>query len=316
MKKCLGFLFMLIYGCFLLTGCCSQTAKADNLKSYEVIDTKGNVVKMQGKPMHIVSLTLGTDAILMDLVSPERIAGLTYLSDDPGISHISERSKQVKGKIRGNNAEAILALNPDLVIIADWWDSKVATTLRDMGIPVYVYKTPYSLKDVRTSIKEVATLVGEQGKGAEIIRKFDEKLQTVETTVEKIPVSEQKNVIALVPHGGFGAKGSMFNDMCKFAHARNLIGDLEPQLAQTLSKEQLVVMNPDAFIIPTWDGGGMMKAETKKELLQDESLATTNAIRNKDIVEVPGGCVYTVSQYVADGVEILAAGIYPKYFKD
>lgn len=39
----------------------------------------------------------------------------------------------------------------------------------------------------------------------------------------------------------------MFNDMCKFAHARNLIGDLEPQLAQTLSK--LVVMNPDAFII-------------------------------------------------------------------
>lgn len=32
---------------FSLTGCSSQTAKADNLKSYEVIDTKGNVVKMK-----------------------------------------------------------------------------------------------------------------------------------------------------------------------------------------------------------------------------------------------------------------------------
>jgi len=316
MKKRLGVLFILIYGCFLLSGCCSQTAKADNLKSYEVIDTKGNSVKMKGKPMRIVSLTLGTDEIIMDLVPAERIVGLTCLSDDPGISHISERSKQIKGKINGNNVEAILALNPDLVIIADWWDSKVITTLRDMGIPVYVYKTPYSLDEVRTSIKEVAELVGEQEKGQKVIRKFDEKLEAVKKKAEKIPVSEEKNIIALVPHGGFGAKGSMFNDMCKFAHVRNIIGDLKPQLAQTLSKEQIVAMNPDAFVIPTWDGGGMMKAATKEELLQDKALATTNAIKNKDIVEVPGRCVYTISQYVADGVEILAAGIYPKYFKD
>ena len=37
----------------------------------------------QAKPQRIVSLNLCTDQLLLQLVEPERIAALTYLSDDP-----------------------------------------------------------------------------------------------------------------------------------------------------------------------------------------------------------------------------------------
>ena len=125
---------------------------------------------MPVKPQRIVSLTLGTDEILMDIVAPERIAALTYLSDDSGISHISERSIQVKNKIKGNSAEAILALKPDLVLIADWWGLNILDTLREMGINVYVYKTPYTVADVKKTIREVAFIVGEAERGETVIR--------------------------------------------------------------------------------------------------------------------------------------------------
>lgn len=187
MFKKLGiFILSLIFICITLSGCQSlvDDKKMSVSKKHTVTDSVGNKVTLPVKPQRIVSLTLGTDEILMDIVAPERIAALTYLSDDSGISHISERSIQVKNKIKGNSAEAILALKPDLVLIADWWGLNILDTLREMGINVYVYKTPYTVADVKKTIREVAFIVGEAERGETVIRDFDTRIQDTDCAGE------------------------------------------------------------------------------------------------------------------------------------
>lgn len=138
MKARMSFLLVVFSIFTFLASGCSSITQAEKEKTVSFKDSTGRIVNVKAKPQRIVSLTLGTDEILLDLVEPERIAALTYLADDSGISFVTGKSGQVKSKIRSNSAEEILALKPDLVLIADWWGLDMLQTLRDMDIPVYV----------------------------------------------------------------------------------------------------------------------------------------------------------------------------------
>lgn len=296
----------------IIVGCLPSLNK-DTVKTVSLTDYKGNVVQVSTKPQRIVSLTLGTDEILMDLVATERIAALTRFSDDAGISHITDRSSKIENKLQSNTVEEILALKPDLVLIADWWGLEILATLRDMNIPVYVYKTPYTLAEVRDSVREVAKVVGEEEKGEKVIQRFDAKLAQLKRQVDLIPQQAKKRVVALSAHGAFGGKGSLYDDMCKYSGVINCLADMEMQGTQTLSKEEIIRLNPDTFLITNWHTSGMQESQTKLELLNDPSLQTVKAIQQKAIIEVSGQCIYCTSQYVADSCGLLASGAYPEF---
>lgn len=307
-------LVILIIFVFLVSGCSSIT-QAGKEKAASFKDSTGRIVSIKAKPQRIVSLTLGTDEILVDLVEPERIAALTYLADDRGISFVTDKSKQVKNKIRSNSAEEILALKPDLVLIADWWGLDMLQTLRDMGVPVYVYKTPYTVSDIKNTIREVGLVVGEPQRAENVIDVFDDKIKNVEIKAAKIPTTERKRVIALTGKDGFGTKGSLYDDMCKYAGVANCLSEDTGSKFNGLPKERILQLNPDCILVTVWDANGMMKSQTKEEIIGDEGLKPVKAVQNDDVVAISGKCVFCVSQYSADSIEILAKGVYPQFFK-
>lgn len=314
-KKIITLILSVLCLCFLLSGCGSQKEQAGDSESQlvQITDSAGNKVKLPKKPQRIVSLSLGTDEILMDLVEPKRIAALTYLSDDAGISHIASRSKKVNNKLRGNNAEAIMALKPDLVLIADWWKLETLQSLRDVGITVYVYKTPYTVADVKKTIMEVAKAVGEPEKGKQVINGFERKVNGVQKKIAKANLSQRK-LMALTGKGAFGYKGSIYDDMCTYAKIDNCLKNIKTDENTTVSKEIIIESNPDVIITPSWNAPGMLDTKGVDELLSDESLKTVSAVKNKNVVSISGKTVYCVSQYVADGIEELAKAVYPEAF--
>lgn len=313
MKRLIAILVMLIVGAAVL-GCAGEnTERREAIRMRTITDSAGNEVTLPEKPQRIVSLTLGTDELLMDLVPAERIVGLTHLSNDAGISHVSERSGAVKNKIKGNSAEAIFELQPDLVLIADWWALNILQTLRDMGIPVYVYKTPYNVNDVEKMIAEVAEAVGESGKGEMLRQAYHERVKQLRL---RRGSTGRRSAVTLSGHGGtnFGAKGSMYDDMCEYAGIENCLKDLPANGQATLSKEYIIEKNPDVILIPAWTMQGMNQVASREELLADSSLQTVNAIREKRIYPISGKAIYCVSHYVAQEIEVLAAAVYPEYF--
>lgn len=311
MKRFLAFLLTMV--CIIaMLGCGNQAKNDMTPKEHQVTDAVGNKVSLPTKPKRIVSLTLGTDEIIMDLVEPERIVALSHLADDEGISHITDRSKKVTNKIKGYSAEAIFALKPDIVLIADWWSLNILQTLRDMGIKVYVYKTAYKVTDMDNSIMELARVLGEEEKGQELVKKFHARLEAVKQKASK--VNKRRSIITISGHGVSG-HGSIYDDMCNYANVDNCLRELDAMKTHTISKEFIIQKNPDIIILPSWNNGGRFKVSGREEMLNDASLATVNAVKNKQLKYMSGKSLFCGSHYIAESIEELTKLVYPEIFE-
>ena len=105
-KKAVSFVIILLLVLLIpfFPGCRSEkegTFSKNAVKlqsSYTVKDDTGLTLQFTEKPKRIVSYSISTDEILMALVKPERIAALSRLVDDPGVSSIVKKAKHENRK--------------------------------------------------------------------------------------------------------------------------------------------------------------------------------------------------------------------------
>ncbi|MEG6585156.1 ABC transporter substrate-binding protein [Dendrosporobacter sp. 1207_IL3150] len=312
MRRLFWFLIIMLL-VILLSGCNrGQSGLTPGQWGYEFKDYQGYIVKLPGQPQRIVSLSIGTDEILVDLVPIERIAALSAISEDTNISCITEQAKLVANKVRAN-PEQIIALQPDLVLIPDWHSGELIQILRDAGVNVYVYHTPTNIEEVKQSITELARVLGAEARGTTVITKMDRELAAVTERVHSIPHNERKTVIRFTLMGGTDGKGSLFEDMCKLAGVNNGASLACLNSHDILSKEQIVQINPDVFIMPTWDYSG--KTDMKKyydDIRNDPGLQAVKAIQNDRLVAADGKYQDSSSQYIVYGIRDIANAAYPQ----
>lgn len=313
MKRLLA-IMMIVVMAGLLGGCNEpRTSQTDKNVAYEVTDVQGTVVKLAQKPQRIATLTLGTDEILVGLVEPKRIAALTYLADVPAISNITEQAKQVPKKIKAN-VESVIALQPDLLIVADWQSPELIQTIRGAGIPVYVYRTPSTVDEVKVVISQLAKVVGEEEKGQEIIGHMDKRLALVAEKLKQVPADKKLTVIHYSLMGGSDGVGSLFDDVCQKATVVNGAAKVGLGKNDIMSKEQIVQSNPDIFIMPMWDYSGKADVNTfKADIQNDPAFRSVSAIQQQKLVMITDAHLGASSQYVVEAIYDVATIAYPEY---
>lgn len=311
----LGLLLVFTGGCAEKNNSSSPPGEsAASSGGYEVVDSTGYVLKLPQKPQKIVSLSISTDEILMALVVKERIAALTQLSGNSGVSNIVEQGQAIPKKIQAN-AESVIALQPDLVIIPDWLPPALSQTLREVGIPVYVYKTATTIAEVKQSITTMAHVVGEEQAGERLVAEMEIQLAQVKEKVRQVPAGSQPVVIRFSLMGDGGGQGSTFEDICRQAGVLEGAALAGLHSDEVLSKEQIVSVNPDVILLPVWDYSG--KTDTKKfaeDVQNDPALQSVKAVRNKKMIAVPDRHLTSTSQYIVYGVQDVARAAYPQYF--
>ena len=315
--KRLSLIGLLVIFCLsiVLGGCIfgKSTTKAPKQAGYEVKDYQGNCVKMPGKPQRMVSLTLGTDEILLSLVSPDRLAALTYLADNQGASNVAEIGKQVPGRVK-TNLESIIALKPDLVIVADWQPIELIKSIKDAGIAVYIYKTPSTIEEIKQVIKDLASLVGEESKGTELVAKMDKDLADVAEKVKNVPQDKKKTVIRYTLMGATYGAGSLFDDMCKYAGVENGVSKAGGRAFDYLPKEKIIAVKPDVFILPAWDFEAKIDVNKfKADVQNDPAFQSLSAVKNNKLIMMSDKNISAASQYITLGVEDIVAAAYPEY---
>lgn len=193
------------------------------------------------KPQRIVSLNLCTDQILLQLVPRERIVGITRLSTDP---HNTVMHRQAQGltTVRGN-AEEVMALNPDLVLVGTYTTRHTTAMLRRFGIRTVAIAGANSFEAVRTEMREVAKAVGEVARGEALIQAFDARL----AELESLPAS--KTVSTRYSAGGYSAGShTMDDDILRAAGHINAAAQAGIQGYRQLPLEQLMVQAPQILI--------------------------------------------------------------------
>ena len=313
--SCLLFIAIIQSGCTSKTGNNLLSEQNKQHSSYTIVDDTGIMLQFTEKPRRIVSYSISTDEILMALVKPHRIIALSRLVDDPGISNIVKEAKQIPNRVQGNSMEGVLALHPDLVIIPDFHPPEMLQSARELGLKVYVYKTPSEIKGVKRSIRQLAELTGEKEKGEKIITEMEKKIGSVQQCLKSVPLSQRKRVMELRSEGAFYAPDNSFGDVCRHAGVSDATLELNYPSAMEITQEKIVELNPDIIFVPAWDYDGKHEPVAERlKIIKNPSYQGIKAIREGKVYSISGALVMAVSQYIADAVEEVSRMSYPEIF--
>jgi len=257
-------------------------------------------------PRRIVSLTLAADEILLALVPPTRIAALTYLADDGRYSNVVVEAQRILHKVRAN-AEQVLALRPDLIVVAAYTSATTKTLLRETGISLLELPWYDSLAGVQQNILAIGMAVGEADRARVLVAEMVRRLQELQRRV----ASASRPRVLYYAAGGFTAgNGTTMDEMITVAGGRNLAAETGIQRIKQISLETLVALNPAAILV----SGEQGQEGLRERLLADPTLQDIEAIRTNRVYVIPLPYVSTLSHHMVQGVEAIAQALHPEAF--
>jgi iron complex transport system substrate-binding protein len=194
------------------------------------------------KPQRIVSLNLCTDQLLLDLVPRERISALSYLATDTTLSAKVAEAQGIPG-VRGE-AEEILAFDPDLIIAGEYTTPATVSLLQRLGRNVLVVPLPYDFQTMRSGITQIASAVGEEDRGKNLLQTFDARLAAIkpEEGQRLTALAYQVNSLASGP-------GSLVDAALEAAGFENLARNIARGPAGRVPLETLVLNPPDLIVM-------------------------------------------------------------------
>lgn len=289
----------------MLVGCGKAEKTKDDIKN-----GSASVKSYQ----RVVSLAASSDEIIMDLLPPDRIAGITTGSLRPELGNSVAKAKKIKNTVDINSPESILRVQPDIVIIPNFVKDEIKTSLKEMGIKTFIYPKQYTFADIQETIKAIAKELGENPEP--LIKEMDLKIEALQEKLKKVPDNKRKRVVYLMTNGIYANPESIFQDVCRYAGVVDAAMELGYKTKTFLSKEQMVKLNPDAILVAdfNWDG----KSDTKTKIdsiLNDEAYKDVKAIKNKQVFGIPGAHFYCLSHYIINASEDIARFVYPELFR-
>lgn len=252
-------------------------------------------LRAEQQPKRIVSLNMCTDQLLLDLVDPERIAGISYLGADATLSAYAKELRPFK-KLRGT-AEEVLALEPDLIIAGEYTTGATVDLLRRVGKTVLIVPMATDFDGLRATVRQIAAAVGDVARGEAVLQHFDDRLRAARSTVQSRPTALAYQVGSFV-----SGPESLLDAAMTAAGYRNLARDLHLGAGGRLPLEQLLTTPPDLLVLAN-------AADDFRTVLADNLRhpALKQAMSRRPSVHLPMPYWMCATPKIAEAVEILAS---------
>ena len=166
-----------------------------------VTDDRGVVVTLPAPPQRIVTLLPSLTETVCELGACARIVGTDRYSNYPA----AVRSVTKTGGLDDANMEVILALKPDVVLLAV--SSRVIDRLEALGLKVIALE-PKTYEDVRRVAGKVAQALGVQPQGERLWQRMEAQLSEAASSVP--PAAKGLRVYYEVDSAPFAAGESSF----------------------------------------------------------------------------------------------------------
>lgn len=316
MKHFALFLLSLLFGVLLLTGC-GKVQPESHLR--QVVDDTGQSVSLPGHPSRIVSLTYGTDEILLGLVDTSRVTALSKYAGNRDISFVTEEAAAAVGRKADLNAESIMALKPDLVIASTAVSPQVVSLLRQSGVPVYVSLVASNWDEMEEKVRGVAKAVHEEEAGESMVQDMEGKRAALEKKLSAIGPSDERCALGLSFRGILGKKGTLFSEVLAMAHVKDGAAryDVPKGTNAYLSLEILPEIDPDVILLPVWKvKAGDDEKEFSREIMENPAYRDVKAVKNGRLIPFPEKYKYVMSQHITDAMEASARAVYPELFEN
>ncbi len=252
------------------------------------------------KPRRVASLNLSADEVLVEILPPERLVGVTRWVDDPETSNVAGRAPASAYRFQKADMERLVGLSPDLVILSEYTDADIVKLIESSGIRWHRMGGLSSISGVRKAILDLGRAVGEPAATARLIQRFDATLAELARRLEGA-----RRPRVLYWSGGMTAgSGTAIGSLIEAAGGVNVGAEIGVEGIAPPGAERAFVADPDVVLVTSWPGA-------VNDVRGHPLLGSLRAVRENRIVVMPNRLVVALSQYTADACWDLASRLHP-----
>jgi len=181
------------------------------------------------------------------------------------------------------NLEALLKLNPDLVIATTITNPETIEYIQKFGIKTEIFSTPKSFSEICDQFTRLGKLLGKEELAISITNVTE---KTVDSLRKIVNVKTQPKVFFQIGANPIFTvlPNTFMDDYISFIGGKNISSDLNKG---TITREFIITKNPDIIIITTMGITG----DEEKQIW--ESYSNLNATKNKQIIVVDSNIACT-----------------------
>ncbi len=289
----------------------------DDVETLTIKDMLGREVEVPQEINRVVGLMAGSVRLLVYLDAVDLIAGVEDVEERPGrpywFAHPELADMQKIGPQHGGEAEAIIAVEPDVIFITYVGDTEADELQDKTGIPVvgleYGDLGP-NREDLYGSLRLMGRILGRKDRAEEVITYMNDLIEDLDTRSSSSATESPRCYV-----GGIGQRGAhgltstiLDYQPFEFVNADNVASDLGIG-HKHLDSEQILEWDPEVMFL---DAGGL---EHIKEGF--DTYAGVDAVRNERLyLLMPFNWYTTNFGTLLANAYYIGTVLYPEAFHD
>ena len=317
MKKTTKFLSLLlsfVVTIGLLVGCGDKaTEDKKGFTPFTMEDREGTEFTVSKEINRIVSTAPSNTEVLMALGVGDKLVAIDKYSED--IEGINKDIPKID--FRNADAEAIISLNPDIIIASGHnkvGDEDPYALIKEAGIPVVYIPSSNSIEGIYEDINFISKVVSKEAEGKAIVDDMKKEIDNIKEIGNKI--TDKKSVYFEIGAGSqlftFG-KDTFLNEMIEVVGAKNVFGDEESWIS--VSPEAVLTANPDIILANT-PGTNEAGKTAIEDIKSRDGWDTITAVKNGEVYQIDKNTSSRGSQNIVKALKEMAKAIYPDEYKD
>ena len=238
LKKIIWFIFFVS----VFIGCNKENSS--NPVLFSIKDDLGREIAFEKFPNRIISLAPNLTEILFSIGAGDKLVGVTnYCNFPPEAVAINKVADLVSV-----NYEAVVAANPDLVLITVEGNSKESfDKITSMGINVFV-SNPRNLDGILKSVKDFGTLTNNTHKADSVSNHISTKIDSLNKSILHKSSPKTLFLVSIAPIISIG-ENTYLNEVIKLSGGENVCAESQINYP-VINREEVLAKMPDYILLP------------------------------------------------------------------
>lgn len=280
---------------FAMVSSTTAADEGDDGFPIEVTDATGETITLDEEPERIVTMAPSAAQTLWELDAEDRVVGVSqhamFLDGADEVEDVSADPESI-------DIEAVVDLEPDLVLAPNVTPASEIESLRSLGVTVYHAGVAEDLEDVKDKTETKGELVGATDAADDTIDDMTARLDAIEGVLED---TDDRPLAFFEMGEGFTAGEGTFQHLAiETAGVTNLAGEVGIEQWQPIDPEQVIEHEPDIIIHG--------EATSEDDFL--DALEDTPAWNDDQIVAVDSQNISQPAPRIVDAIETIHEGAY------
>lgn len=290
--------FLVLLSLALVLTACTPT---EQTSPQYFFDDLGRLVAINGTPQRIISLAPSNTEILFALGLGDKVVGVTDWCDYPP----EALDKEKVGGYVTPDIEKIVALNPDLILVAYGTPMEVINNLVGLGLTVFGIKTT-DLDDLLNDIKRIGEITDKELEAQALTSEMAGNIEAIADAASEL--EQRPKVFYIVGHEPSlwtAGQGTFIHELIEKGGGVNTCQNITGY--SEISIEYVLARDPEIIITSEW---------SYDWAINSTDLAGTNASQSGRIYTCDDNLVQRPGPRLVEGLEWFAYFIHPEIFEE